>query len=254
MDHQDIVRPFWHDAASLVISPECFDTFFQKNDFLNVPCLKSSLSKCLSLGIVLGSFLLKVPQIIKILTSKSAKGISLLSSFLELVNYTLSVAYHVRHGNPLMVWGENLNLAIQSFCILGLVISYNKEYFSGSVTVALYAAMVYILQDPTRLDNATLDKLVSGVIFLVIAARLPQIFANFRNRSTGQLSAITLLLTFAGSAARTFTTVHETPDDSVMLYSYLIATLLNGMLVLQLLMYWRAPSSTTTPSRKKKVA
>jgi mannose-P-dolichol utilization defect protein 1 len=66
----------------------------------------------------------------------------------------------------------------------------------------------------------------------------PQIWLNFSNGSTGQLSAITVFLTFAGSLARVFTTFQEMPDDAMMIASFVIASSLNGVLFAQVLYYW----------------
>ena len=43
-------------------------------------------------------------------------------------------------------------------------------------------------------------------------SRLPQIYTNFRNKSTGQLAFFTFFLGFAGSAARLATVLVETDD------------------------------------------
>jgi mannose-P-dolichol utilization defect protein 1 len=45
------------------------------------------LSKVLSYGIIVGAFVVKVPQILKIVNSKSVKGLVLTSFWLETVGY-----------------------------------------------------------------------------------------------------------------------------------------------------------------------
>ncbi|GLV38998.1 uncharacterized protein CBL_05997 [Carabus blaptoides fortunei] len=64
---------------SIVLCQQCFDEYFVKFNFFDVPCFKSSLSKALGVGIIAGSLLVKVPQILKILNNKS--GEVLLVSF-----------------------------------------------------------------------------------------------------------------------------------------------------------------------------
>lgn len=58
-----------------------------------VPCFKATLSKGLGIGIIVGSILVKVPQILKILGSKSAEGINIYGVYLELFAITANFAY-----------------------------------------------------------------------------------------------------------------------------------------------------------------
>ena len=64
-----------------------------------------------------------------------------------------------------------------------------------------------------------------------------QVIANFRNGHTGQLSAITIFLLFAGSLARIFTTIQET-GDKLFLIQFLTAFALNCTLMGQVVYYW----------------
>ena len=81
-----------------------------------------------------------------------------------------------------------------------------------------------------------------------ILLKLLQIVANFRNGHTGQLSFIMVLMLFLGAMARIFTTIQET-GDKVMLVAFLMSTILNATLVLQVLYYWNVK-----PDLKKKEA
>ena len=66
-----------------------------------------------------------------------------------------------------------------------------------------------------------------------------QVWANFCQGSTGQLSAVTTFLLTAGSAARIFTSIQET-GDSLIILSFCVATFANGCIFAQLLYYWNA--------------
>ena len=59
-----------------------------------------------------------------------------------------------------------------------------------------------------------------------------QAYTNYRNGSTGQLSAVTFFLLFAGSVARVFTSLQETGDNIIVL-TFLTSTLCNGIIVAQ---------------------
>lgn len=79
-----------------------------------------------------------------------------------------------------------------------------------------------------------------------------QIWVNVKNGSTGQLSFLTLFLTFGGSVARIFTTLQETPDDLIMFYSFLVAGSLNGILVSQFIWYGSNEPAKSVKSAKAK--
>lgn len=81
-------------------------------------CLRLAVSKALGLGIVVFGSIMKVPQILKIVNSKSAKGISLTMYILEVLAYTISLAYAVRKRIPFSTYGENASLTVQSRCYL----------------------------------------------------------------------------------------------------------------------------------------
>lgn len=78
-----------------------------------------------------------------------------------------------------------------------------------------------------------------------------QVFTNYKNGSTGQLSAITCLLLFGGSIARIFTSIIET-GDFIIIVTYCVSTAANGAIVCQLLYYWNVDKSTQIKNKKKK--
>jgi mannose-P-dolichol utilization defect protein 1 len=60
---------------------------------------------------------------------------------------------------------------------------------------------------------------------------------RIRQGHTGQLSAITVFLFFIGSVARVFTTMQEVKDP-ILLWGFVLASALNGLLALQMVIYW----------------
>lgn len=65
-----------------------------------------------------------------------------------------------------------------------------------------------------------------------------QVHANWRNRSTGELSVISVFLAFAGTLARIFTSMQET-NDRLMVVSYAAAAFMNALLFTQMIIYWQ---------------
>lgn len=239
-------------VKSFLLTERCEQVLLKEFDFFDVPCLKHVVSKGLSVGIIAGSFLLKLPQILRILAKNSAAGLSFLGLYLELVNYTITCIHCFRHSNPLVAWAETLNLAVQDVVLLTLIMFYQSSYVTGIPLLALYVGACYGASDEALLSNERLEIAMSLAIFIMIASKLPQIWLNFRNGSTGQLSAITVGLTFLGSVARVFTTLQEMPDDAMMVASFGIASALNGVLMAQVLWYWNVSTEKAAQDATKK--
>jgi mannose-P-dolichol utilization defect protein 1 len=65
-----------------IFREDCFEKFL-KYDISDMDCLKFTISKGLGLGIVAGSSILKLPQIIKIVSSGSVEGLAAISQYIE---------------------------------------------------------------------------------------------------------------------------------------------------------------------------
>ncbi len=69
-------------------------------DLENKACIKLLISKVLSAGILAGSCIVKVPQILKIKSTKSTAGLSAASYILQNISIIIALAYNYRLGNP----------------------------------------------------------------------------------------------------------------------------------------------------------
>lgn len=196
------------------------------------------LSKSLGYGIIAGSVLVKVPQILKILGNRSAAGINILAVILEIFAITLNLSYSFVKGFPFSAWGDSSFLAVQTVFIAALVLHYNSTRANVVSFIVSYLAICYgLMGGPTSVE--VLWSLQALNIPILIAGKMSQAFTNYSNGSTGQLSAITCFMLFFGSLARIFTSVQET-GDSIIILTYCVSTLTNGIIVLQLLYYWNA--------------
>lgn len=74
---------------------------------------------------------------------------------------------------------------------------------------------------------------------LLLTGKLSQAFVNWRNGSTGQLSAVTAFMLFFGSTARIFTSIQET-GDAMLVVTYIASTFANTVIVVQMLYYWNS--------------
>ena len=98
---------FLHDLARSLLGVHCYETLVWNANLADVPCLRLGLSKGLGLGIVVFGSIIKFPQIYKIVSTRSAEGISLTMYILEVVAYTISLVYAIRLRIPFSTYGEN---------------------------------------------------------------------------------------------------------------------------------------------------
>src|SRR6185369_5763582 len=97
---------FIREPAVQLIGDKCYSSLVEQFNVGDVDCMKLVLSKVLGLGIVVGGSLLKFPQIVKIISNGSARGLSFESYVLETAAYSISVAYNYRQQNPFSSFGK----------------------------------------------------------------------------------------------------------------------------------------------------
>lgn len=190
----------------------------------------------LGYGIVAGSIFVKVPQILKLLANRSGAGINIFSVFLELTAITLNLSYSFVKGFPFSSWGDVSFLAIQTAIIAALVLHYSGSLVRVIIFLLSYIAVSYVLMGGITSIDILWSLQVLNIPILV-TGKLSQAYTNHSNGNTGQLSAVTCFMLFFGSLARVFTSIQET-GDSLIITTYVLSTLSNGVIVTQLLYYW----------------
>ncbi|KAK4878975.1 hypothetical protein RN001_007121 [Aquatica leii] len=223
-------------ASLIVLTPECYTEYFTNFNFFNTACFKTTLSKCLGVVLILGAVLVKVPQILKIYNSKSGAGINISSVSLDLSAITIFMSYSFVKGFPFTAWGDSFFLAVQTLIIAILVL-----YYSGSSSNAISYLIMYLIVCFVMMSGITpvgfLWTLQGFNIPILLTGKLSQAYTNYKNGTTGQLSAVTLIMLFGGSFARIFTSIQETGDSMVIL-TYIMSSSANFVLVYQLWYYW----------------
>ncbi|XP_063043465.1 mannose-P-dolichol utilization defect 1b [Engraulis encrasicolus] len=233
-----IMDPLKDVLLTYFMPEKCYDEFFLNFNFLHVECLKIVISKGLGIGIILGSVLVKLPQILKLMGAKSAEGLSFNSILLELLAITGTMAYSIAKGFPFSAWGEALFLMLQTVAIGFLIQHYGGKTFKGLMFLIIYFALVSVLVSPMTPMSVVTTMQASNMPAIIIG-RLIQAGTNYSNGHTGQLSAISVFLLFAGSLARIFTSIQET-GDSLMALTYVISSSCNGVIAAQVLYYWNS--------------
>jgi mannose-P-dolichol utilization defect protein 1 len=261
-----------------LVGPDCFRTLFLDLDSSSAVCLNLLISKAIGIGIIVASSIVKVPQILKLLSSGSAQGVSFHSYALETASYTISLAYNVRQGFPFSTYGETALIAMQNVVIAVLVLRLSGKGREAALFVAALAVLVAALFREEVVGGGVLGVLQAAAGLLGIASKMPQIWMVWREGGTGQLSAFTVYLFLClaiyfpssqhpaqrcltktplglqvfnyllGSLMRIFTTLQEV-DDKLILYSFIAAFALNAILAAQMAYYWNRHDGVA--SRKK---
>ncbi|KAM0551780.1 hypothetical protein ACHAPJ_008349 [Fusarium lateritium] len=237
------------DLGISIIGETCYKSLLLDVNIEDADCIKLAVSKGLGIGIIAASSIVKVPQIIKLLNSKSAEGVSFLSYLLETTSYLISLAYNFRNGFPFSTYGETALIVGQNIIISVLVLNYSGRASLAAVFVAALAGTVATLFAENIVDAQTLSYLQAGAGVLGVASKLPQILTIFKQGGTGQLSAFAVFNYLAGSLSRIFTTLQEV-DDKLILYGFVSGFVLNAILALQMIFYWNAPSEKAKGKRK----
>ncbi|KAJ0025519.1 hypothetical protein Pint_08726 [Pistacia integerrima] len=172
----------------LGIDVSCAIGSLQKGQFPEKDCLLPLISKLLGYCIVAASTTVKLPQILKILKNSSVRGLSVVAFELEVVGYTIALAYCLHKGLPFSAYGELAFLLVQAPTVL-----------AGQIDPVLFEAL-YASQHA-----------------IFFCARVPQIWENFKNKSTGELSFLTCFMNFGGSMVRVFTSIQEKAPTSGIL-------------------------------------
>ncbi|KAJ1679326.1 hypothetical protein EV182_002284, partial [Spiromyces aspiralis] len=210
----------------LLLGEPCTTVLIDNFHVTHGACLKYAISKLLGLGIVLGGCIVKLPQIYKIVKSRSAAGISLPAYIQETAANIIVLAYNLRENNPFTTYGETLFIGIQNYVITIMLYLFSNSPFRALLMSGAFMSASYALLDPAWVSDSILETLQGATIFVILSSRISQIYNVWKNKRTGQLSAFTVFNYFLGTAARLYTTIMEV-DDKLMLTCFLLSTLVN---------------------------
>ncbi|TIA86798.1 hypothetical protein E3P99_03566 [Wallemia hederae] len=183
------------------------------------------------IGIVVGSSLIKLPQLYTLYASSksgsgSNSGLSLTAFALETVAYFINYVYGYVHQYPFTTYGENLSLTLQNILIVGFILKKKRK------TLLFAILTLSFIFTPKQLVDITFQISIP----LSLASKVPQIVTNHRNRSTGALSVPTTVAQFGGCCVRVLTSMHGA-NDIPMTISFAGAALLNAALLAQIALY-----------------
>ncbi|KAF8024604.1 hypothetical protein BT93_F1697 [Corymbia citriodora subsp. variegata] len=185
-------------------------------------CVLPLLSKLVGYCLIAASTTVKLPQILKILKNRSARGLSMLSFELDVVGYTIALAYCLHKGLHFSAYGELVFLLIQSIILVAVIYYYSQTLGAKTWTKTL----LYFALAPTilsgKVNPVLFEALYACQHAVFFCARVPQIWKNFTTKSTGQLSFLTAFMNFGGS---------------VVVLGTLRTVVTNGTILSQIIMY-----------------
>lgn len=229
---------------SLLGAP-CHDALLLDIDVARHPeCLSLALSKVLGVAIISAAAVVKVPQILKLLQSQSAAGLSFTSYLLETASFVITLAYNARSGWPFSTYGEIALILVQDVVIGFLILRFSYRDGVAGTFAAATAGILYVLMYYDKfVDMQMMSLLQAGAGALGVLSKLPQIWTVYQEGGTGQLSAFAVFNYLLGSLSRIFTTWQEV-DDKLILYGFMAGFFLNAILAGQMIYYWNSKKTT----------
>lgn len=233
-----------------IFREDCYNRFLAF-DISDVECIKFSASKGIGYAIILGSVILKVPQIQKIVASGSADGINVFSVYVEFFNFLGLIGNSVRMNLAFSVYGEAVFINVQNLIIMMLCWNYSKTISTVEILAvsAVMSAYYWLLFKSELMDDQLWQLVASSQTAMVLLSRVPQIFQNWHAKSTGQLAFITFFLSWAGTIARAGTVFFES-DDFLYRLQFVVSLVMNSVIMVQFALYW---SNVPKPKKRARV-
>lgn len=192
------------EVGQTLLGPACYKTLLHDIDLSSTDCVKLAISKGLGIGIIGASSVVKVPQLLKLLNSQSADGLSFLSYLLESGAYLISLGYNVRHGFPFSTYGETALILVQNVAIASLVLKYQGRGAAIAAWVGGLAVAGAALFNENMVDEEKLSLLQATAGVLGVASKVPQILTIWNEGGTGQLSAFAVSIHISPSPPSLF--------------------------------------------------
>ena len=155
---------------------------------------------------------------------------------LETIGTTFSAVYFARKAFPFATYGESVFIMAQNVAVMALIVIYEKLPRAPAILAAMLYIALLVLLYSSVIPMRFLMLLQICSIPILNLARVPQIVLNWRRKSTGELSPITLGLQLLGNVARIFTTIAQVRDP-LMFAGITVATLFNSTLFFQWIYY-----------------
>ncbi|XP_075242260.1 mannose-P-dolichol utilization defect 1 protein homolog [Convolutriloba macropyga] len=221
--------------ALVFMSPKCLDIYANENDFLNPECGKQILSKVVSYFIMTVSLLVKVPQVIKVYNARSGDGLNYLSLLIETTGFTAHFTYCMALNYPFSIYGDAIVTFLQTVLILCMKMHFEGKKVESVFTFSTIIAVALFLSSgfPSKQSLTYFNRFGFSIMMF---GGLSQIYTNFKTKSTGQISLMSMMMAFTICTLRVLTVLQESNDKGLAVGAGLACVIL-GTIILQIKLY-----------------
>ncbi|XP_043237699.1 solute carrier family 66 member 3-like [Amphibalanus amphitrite] len=198
---------------------------------------------------ILGSLVLKLPQIFAVVRSGSADGLSLQSLLLECTAFTVNFCYNAGHGYPLDSYFEYALLIPQDVLLIVLTLRLSGRLTVGWVTALLTAAAVAAGLASGAAPLSALKLLLSCALPIGFSSKIVQLRAILGSKDARAVSLTTWLLAALTCLTRIVTTLAET-QDTTLLTSFSVHLVLNSLVAMAAFTYRNGPATKVDGVKK----
>ncbi|CRG96401.1 conserved Plasmodium protein, unknown function, partial [Plasmodium gallinaceum] len=201
--------------------------------------------------IIVGSCFIKFPQIIKIIANKSVVGLSFLSLYLEILVASSLIVFSIKENINIKLFLDVILINAQNIFIVLLMWRYSNKYpkYINAIKISFYVFFnIYLIY---WLPNVFVPFL--GIVSAPIScfSKAPQIYLNYKNKNTGNLSLVTYIIVFLGNLGRIFTIFFSSNNKIYLIHCIFISTL-NFTILYQIIYYWKNTKNISTQIKKEK--
>ncbi|EFN61066.1 PQ loop repeat-containing protein 3 [Camponotus floridanus] len=185
-------------------------------------------------------FVLKIPQILKLLSVKSADEISTLGLFLELTSYTVMTSYNYTNGYSVLSYLEYPIILVQEYILIFLVLKYLNRL---NVWSFLCAVIYFMLSACLLLEIApkiVLTFLAPMCTPISASSKIVQLLSILRARNAESVSPLTWFISAFTNLTRVFT-IWMDSADVLLLGNFILSVLLSSSIMFSALYYRSRP-------------
>ncbi|KAM9789068.1 mannose-P-dolichol utilization defect 1 protein-like [Neosynchiropus ocellatus] len=216
----------------LYLMPEkCYEKLVVNFHF-HAPCLIFVLRKVFAFWILLDALFAQLAQLLKVLWTGSAEGLSLTAVLLQLYAFSCPVLYGVASNFPVIAWGERLVVVCQTALMVFLILHFRGRALSGILFLLAFSGSMFLLGSLATTE--LLSVLQASTSAAVVLSKAFQVAANHSNGHTGQLSTTSVLLTWVASLGQAFISMQDT-GFSLTTLTFTLSACLSCVLLAQVL-------------------
>jgi len=168
----------------------------------------------LGVTVLFVNVVLKMPQILTIWHSGGTTCISLRSTVLEWISYTVMLVYPFALDYPVHTYIECVFAVLQDYILVLMIMHYRNELSPQWILPFMVYNVAVVVTGSGILPEVALYAIMLATTPMLIWSKIDQIKEMYVNKDAGQVSLATWGLTVYDTGVRQFTTAlitHDTP-------------------------------------------